>query len=353
MTMAGLLPPGSTLGIVGGGQLGRMLAIAAAELGYRTHIYCPEEHAPAFEVANEATVAGYGDLEAFARFAKAVDVVTIEFENIPGAGLRHIAPLVPVRPKPDVLEICQHRVKEKAFIQKLGIGTAPFVPVGSRKELPAALEKTGLPAVLKTASMGYDGKGQWKIEDEGALPDIAPGEYILEAFIEFSMEISVIAARGADGSMMCYPAVQNIHKNHILHQTIAPAPIPGSVATEAESIARRIAEALGLVGLLAVEMFVTKKGLLVNELAPRPHNSGHWTLDACVVSQFEQCVRAVCGLPLAALDVCFSAIMTNLIGGDVNEWEHYLSQPNTRLHLYGKKEARPGRKMGHVTQLRL
>lgn len=351
-----MLSPGSTIGIVGGGQLGRMLAIAAAEMGYHTHIYCPEKDAPAFEVAAHATVAAYDDLDAFARFADSVDVVTIEFENIDCKGLRHIAGRKPVHPMPDVLEVCQHRVMEKKFINSLGVATAPFLPVRNADELLKAAEKLGLPCILKTATMGYDGKGQATFSNVSDAETLWKGlnsaEAILEKRIDFTMEISVIVARGANGEVQCFPPVQNIHKNHILHQTIAPAPMDAAQAKNAEAIAHKIAEGLKLVGILAVEMFVTKDALLVNELAPRPHNSGHWTIDACMPSQFEQTIRAVCGLPLLPPRQLAPAVMTNIIGDDINDVQKWLKNPNARLHVYGKKEARAGRKMGHVTELK-
>jgi len=358
------IPPGATIGILGGGQLGRMLAIAAAEMGYHAHIFCPEKDCPASEVAKTTTVAAYEDHATLERFAQSVDVVTYEFENIPAAPVAELAKHVPVFPNPDILSLSQHRVLEKQAIHKLGIATAPFMPVHSDEEFHAAIKKIGLPAMLKTARMGYDGKGQWIIKKERELEEsrnrgiefsnsrVLESSYILEAFIAFRMEISVIVARDAKGDMACYCPVQNIHKHHILSETIAPAPISAALAEKAEGIACKIAEGLGLVGLMAVEMFVTDKDeLLVNELAPRPHNSGHWTIDACVTSQFEQTIRAICGLPLGNPERLCDARMINLIGDDILEWPRYAAMPNARLHLYGKKEARPGRKMGHVTVL--
>jgi len=346
------LPPGSTIGILGGGQLGRMLAMAAARLGYHAHIFTPEQDSPAAEVARACTVADYSDAAALARFAQSVDVITLEFENVPVAALAAIKN-VPVRPGGGVLSVCQHRVREKEFVQAQGIATAPFAAVGSMQELQAAMKKIGLPAILKTAQFGYDGKGQWKIEREANAPPLHAGqEYILEGMVDFTMEISVIAARGIGGEIACFPAVQNVHRNHILHQTIVPAPITPALAKEAEHIARVLAEALQVEGLLAVEMFLAKDGrILVNEMAPRAHNSGHWTLDGCATSQFEQQIRTICGLPLGQPDMLFPCTMTNLIGDEVNAWETHLRNPRARLHLYGKKEARPGRKMGHVTVL--
>lgn len=345
--------PGSTIGILGGGQLGRMLAQAAERLGYHVHIFCPEVDAPAREVSKHTTVASYDDRDALKRFARDCDVITYEFENIPAAAVNDAARHAPVHPSPEILALSQHRVREKQAVNKLGIATAPFAPVSNEKELAAAIKKIGLPAVLKTSTMGYDGKGQWTIKSASSLPELKEGEYILEGFVDFAMEISVIVARGADGNMACYCPVQNIHKNHILAETLVPAPTSPALAKEAESIARKIAEGINLVGIMAVEMFVTKDGkLLVNELAPRPHNSGHWTLDACSTSQFEQCVRAVCGLKLGSTERLCDARMINLIGDEVNDWQKYVAMPDAKLHLYGKKEARPGRKMGHVTFLK-
>lgn len=343
--------PGSTIGILGGGQLGRMLAIAAAEMGYHVHVFCPEVDCPAREVSKHATIASYDDRDALIRFARDCNVVTYEFENIPALAVKDVARHTPVYPDMSVLETCQHRVKEKEAVNKLGIKTAPFAPVSSQAELEAAIKKIGMPAVLKTCTMGYDGKGQWKITNE--LPKISDGDYILEGFINFTMEISVIVARAANGETKCYVPVQNTHKNHILHETIAPAPISDKLAKKAEQMACKIAEGLNLVGILAVEMFVTKDDeLLVNELAPRPHNSGHWTIDACVTSQFEQTIRAICGLPLGDPVRLSDARMLNLIGDDIHDWQKYAAMPNAKLHLYGKTESRPGRKMGHVTFLR-
>ena len=359
-----LIPPNSTIGIIGGGQLGRMMAIAATEMGYHVHIFCPEVDCPAREVVKHATIAGYDDRDALLRFARSVDVVTYEFENIPVAAVLDIARHVPVYPSPDVLKTSQHRVLEKEAVNKLGIKTAPFVPVSSQKDLEAAVKKLGTPCVLKTATMGYDGKGQWKIQDDGwQMTDAGKkvlssvlrppsSELILEGFVNFKMEMSVIVARGKNGEVKCYPPVENIHKNHILAETIAPARISDALAKKAEAIACKIAEGLDLVGIMAVEMFVTKDDeILVNELAPRPHNSGHWTIDACITSQFEQVIRAVCGLPLGDPKRLCDARMINLIGDEVNDWQEYASQPNAKVHLYGKTETRPGRKMGHVTFL--
>jgi len=353
------IPPGSTIGILGGGQLGRMLAMAAAEMGYHVHIYCPEQDAPASEVAKFTTVAAYENIGALQEFAQSVDVVTYEFENIPADPVAELARHAKVRPSPEILNMSQHRILEKQAINHLGIATAPFMPVSSPEELVLAKEAIGLPAVLKTCRMGYDGKGQWKITGEKELNDLkaqnifSESSHILEGFVPFRMEISVIIARDVMGNIDCYCPVQNTHKNHILHETIAPAPISVSLTEKAEHIARTIARGLDLVGLMAIEMFVTDNDdILVNEVAPRPHNSGHWTIDACTTSQFEQTIRAICGLPLGSTERLCDAKMLNLIGDDVKDWQHYTAMPDAKLHLYGKKEARPGRKMGHVTYLR-
>ncbi len=351
-----MIPHGSTIGILGGGQLGRMLAIAAAELGYHAHIYSPEADAPAKAVALHHTEGAYEDAEALARFAASVDVVTFEFENIPVTAVTALAASCPVHPSAAVLRTCQHRILEKEFIRSLGIETAPFKPVYSAEDLRSAVAWIGLPAILKTAELGYDGKGQIKLEAgvdlDAAWAQLNTKEAVLEGFVLFEREISVLICRSASGESAAYAPVENIHRHHILHQTIAPAPISPRIAAEAEGIAAAIAGALELVGILAVEMFVEKDGTLrVNELAPRPHNSGHWTLDASVTSQFEQTVRAICGLPLGSAEALCGAVMTNIIGDEINEWRDRAGGKFTKLHLYGKKEARPGRKMGHVTVL--
>lgn len=352
--MTRVIPPGSTIGIVGGGQLGRMLAMAAARLGYHTHIYTPEENSPAAEVATRATVAEYTDIAAMTAFAAAVEVVTFEFENIPANVLAAMENTVAVHPSAEMLRISQNRLREKNFIRAQGIGTAPFLPVRSLAELENAVQELGCPAILKTAEMGYDGKGQVKILADTDLAvaweSLHTLEAVLEGFVDFTCEISVIVARAANGETQCFEAAENVHRHHILHTTTVPAAISAATAEAAEKIAIRLAEAVGLVGLLAVEMFVTKTGdVLVNELAPRPHNSGHWTLDAALTSQFEQQIRAICGLPLGNPARQANAVMTNIIGDEVKNWQMYLQDPRAKLHLYGKAEARPGRKMGHVT----
>lgn len=356
MTSHSPLPPLSTIGILGGGQLGRMLAIAAADMGYHVHIYCPEEDSPAAEVARYCTVGTYNDIRKLKDFAKKLDVITYEFENIPAEPIAIIAEHVGIFPSPQILAVSQHRLLEKQTIKDMGVETTPFMAVSNLDDLQVAVSKLGLPSVLKTSKMGYDGKGQvvLRLVDDikQSWDRLASDELILEAFVDFSMEISVIVARDMNGNVSCYQPVQNIHKHHILHETIVPAPISLELATDAENIARKLAVGLDLVGLLAVEMFVTSDNkILVNEIAPRPHNSGHWTLDAAVTSQFEQTIRAVCGLNLGSTDRLCKARMQNIIGDDINNWQKYSAQKNAKLHLYGKKETKLGRKMGHVTFL--
>jgi 5-(carboxyamino)imidazole ribonucleotide synthase len=350
------LAPGTVIGIVGGGQLGRMIALAAARLGYRCHILAPEQDSPAAQVTNLATVAPYEDVAALARFAAAVDVVTMEFENLPVDALAALAQARPVHPAPSVLAICQDRRKEKGFLSGIGVPTAPYAIVEGADSLDRALAELGRPAILKTARLGYDGKGQVKIDADAGLDDArataAAAPCVLEGWIDFEREISVITARGRDSAQVSYVPVENRHRDQILVQTMAPAPITADLAGQAQALAERIAAELGLVGLLAVEMFVTRdRRLLVNELAPRPHNSGHWTIDACAVSQFEQLVRAICGLPLGDPARFADAVMENLLGGEVERWRAILAEPGARLHLYGKAAIRPGRKLGHVTRL--
>ena len=356
-----VLPPGATIGILGGGQLGRMTAIAAARLGYRCHIFCQSPDEPAAQVADRSSIAEFTDHAALDRFAEAVDVVTLEFENIPLASVEHLETRVAVRPSAAALAVAQDRIKEKDFITAAGIAAAPYRAVTSATELSAAIASIGTPAVLKTTRLGYDGKGQVRIDPGTDIEQAwtqsgasdATGGAILEGFVNFEREISVIAARGCDGAVTSYVPVENRHANHILDETIVPAPIADELAATAVDIAERLAEKLALIGLLAVEMFVSADGtVLVNEIAPRPHNSGHWTLDACSVSQFELLVRAVCGLPLGSTERDADATMKNLIGNSVDDWPAYLADPTARLHLYGKADTRPGRKMGHVTWLR-
>jgi len=351
-----MIPPQSTIGILGGGQLGRMTALAAATLGYKCHIYSPDPEDPAKQVCAQSTDASYADQAALAGFAAAVDVITFEFENVPAETAEFLARLRPVRPDPSVLKITQDRLREKDFLRSIDVATTAYREVGNPAALARALRDVGLPAVLKSVRWGYDGKGQVKITSDGSVEacwaEMGGPLGILERFVDFACEISVIVARSASGAWATYVPVENQHVHHILDTTIAPARIVPEVGMRAEAIARHIAEKLELIGLLAAEMFVTPDGqLLVNELAPRPHNSGHWTLDACVTSQFEQLVRAICGLPLGSTERHSDAVMKNLIGDDVARWRDAINEPLAKIHLYGKKKARPGRKMGHVTRL--
>lgn len=351
-----MLAPGATIGILGGGQLGRMTALAAARLGYRCHVFANEPDSPAEQVCGAATVAEFTDRAALERFAGAVDLATIEFENIPAESVRWVSALRPVLPRPDILEIAQDRLSEKDFLRSIGVDTAAYREICDPAALVGAMRDFGYPAVLKTVRMGYDGKGQVTLTKETRAEEAwrrMGGEIgILEKFVDFACEISVIVARSRDGALATYPPVENRHVDHILDTTLAPAPIGAEMAMRAEAIARRIAEKLDLVGVLAVEMFVTQGGdLLVNEIAPRPHNSGHWTIDACVTNQFEQLVRAICGLPLGSVERHSDAVMNNLLGGNVEKWRDALSDPLAKLHFYGKTEIQPGRKMGHVTRL--
>ncbi|MDR3517007.1 MAG: 5-(carboxyamino)imidazole ribonucleotide synthase [Azospirillaceae bacterium] len=342
--------------MLGGGQLGRMTAMAAARLGYRTHVFCPEVDSPCAAVAAYHTCADYRDAQALAAFAAAVDVVTLEWENIPVETIGLLSRQVPVHPGAKVLEIAQDRVAEKGFINGQGIATAPFFDAPDAAAAAAALTRLGTSAILKSTRMGYDGKGQVRLDPgcdvAAAWRAMGSDAGIVEGLVDFVAEISVIVARTEAGQMASYPPVENRHQHHILSQTLVPAAITPALAATAVSMAERLAAALQVVGLLAVEMFVTGDGrVLVNELAPRPHNSGHWTIDAAATSQFEQLVRAVCGLPLGSVAVLAPAVMENLIGDQVDQWAAILAEPGARLHLYGKAEARPGRKMGHVTRL--
>ena len=351
------LPPNATIGLVGGGQLGRMSALAAARLGYRCHILPRETGSPASQVSAAVTISDYHEPAGLREFAAAVDVISFEFENVSAEGLDLLASLKPVRPSPAILRTSQDRVLEKAFLNGAGVPTAPWAPVEDLDGLRAAVERIGLPAVLKTTRLGYDGKGQAMLRGTADVADafaaLSPKPLILEGFIDFSQEISVVAARGEDGAYSAFDTVGNRHRDHILDITLAPARIPEAVHRQAQAIARRIADALDLVGLLAVEMFVDAEGrVLVNEIAPRPHNSGHWTIDACPASQFEMHVRAIAGLPLPPANRHSDAVMKNLIGPeDAALWPAILATPGLIPHLYGKTEARPGRKMGHVTRL--
>jgi 5-(carboxyamino)imidazole ribonucleotide synthase len=348
------LPLGSTIGIFGGGQLGRMLSVAASRLGYRTHIFEPGA-APAADVAHALTTAAYGDLDALRAFAASVDVLTFEFENIPAAALEFLAADTPLFPPRQALEISQDRLTEKAFLRDLGLQTAPFANVSSPDDLAAALAITGTPAILKTRRMGYDGKGQVKImapdQAQDALASMAGAPAILEGFVAFEREISVIAARGQDGAIACFDPGENVHKDGILATTTVPARLPPSLRSDAALLAARILNALDYVGVLGVELFVTPGALIVNEIAPRVHNSGHWTQGGCAVDQFEQHIRAITGWPLGDGTRHANVVMENLIGDDITRLPDLAKAPNTQIHLYGKSEIRPGRKMGHINVL--
>lgn len=352
--------PGATLGVLGSGQLGRMFAIAARAMGYRVHTLSPDTDTPTGQVADLEVVADYEELDAVRAFARGVDVVTFEFENVSARATGAAAEFAPVRPDGSVLHTTQNRLREKTFLAERGFPVTPFAPVRSAEDLRGALERLGCPAVLKTAGFGYDGKGQVKIaapaDAPAAMAMVGNAEAVLETFVDFACEVSVVAARGRDGSFAHFGVVHNEHANHILDVTTAPADVPPDVAREAVEIARGVLEALDVVGVLCVEFFVTRGGkLLINELAPRPHNSGHWTIDACATSQFEQQVRAVCGLPLGDTTPHRPAAMANLLGDlwqrGEPDWPAALALPGVRLHLYGKVEPRPGRKMGHLTAL--
>ncbi len=353
---APVLVPGATIGILGGGQLGRMLAMAAARLGFKCHVFAPDADSPAFDVVHQSTRADYLDTEALARFAAAVDAVTYEFENVPAQTATFLAARVPVLPDPTVLATTQDRLAEKRFVTDLGIEVARYAPITSPAELAAALEQVGRPAVLKTRRFGYDGKGQTTIHDaaaaEAAWREVGGQPCILEAFVPFACEISVILARGRDGNVECFDVTENEHRDHILKVSRVPAALPAEAARQALRIAEAIAQKLVYVGVLAVEMFVLREGgLLVNEIAPRVHNSGHWTLDGASVSQFEQHVRAVAGWSLARPIRRGRSEMINLIGSEVEDYRSWLGVPGAAVHLYGKAVTRPGRKMGHVTRV--
>jgi 5-(carboxyamino)imidazole ribonucleotide synthase len=356
------LKPGDTIGILGGGQLGRMLAMAAARLGLKCQVFSPDPDSPAFDVVLNATCAEYADVEALELFANDVNVITYEFENVPAATAMILAARRPVLPAQKILETTQDRLAEKDFVKRLGIGTADYADVSSPATLRAAISRIGLPAVIKTRRFGYDGKGQAIIRDGDDVDEIwenlGTKSAILEAFIPFEREISVIAARSANGQVECFDVTENEHRDHILKISRAPAAISDALAAQARSIAEKIANALDYVGVLAVEMFVVQGDegdggpkVLVNEIAPRVHNSGHWTLDGATISQFEQHIRAIAGWPLGKPVRHGPVTMTNLIGDDIDDYKQWLTVPGATVHLYGKGPARPGRKMGHVTQV--
>lgn len=355
-----LVPPGSTVGVLGSGQLGRMFAIAARRMGYRVHTFSPDRDTPAGQVADLEVHGDYDDLDAVRGFAARVGVVTFEFENVPAATVAAAAERAPVRPSGAVLNVCQQRLREKGFLREAGLPVPAFHAVRAREDLGPGLLAVGAPAILKTAAFGYDGKGQARVaslsEAEAAFAALAGQECILEAFVPFEREVSVVAARGADGAFVHWGVIENTHERHILDVSVAPARVGDRLAKDAVSLARAVLEGLDVVGVLCVEMFVAQGGrLLINELAPRPHNSGHLTLDAAVTSQFEQQLRAVCGLPLGATDLLRPAAMANLLGDlwamGEPDFARACGFPGIKLHLYGKAEARPGRKMGHLTVL--
>ena len=358
--MSRVVLPGATIGVLGSGQLGRMMAIAARRMGYRIHTFSPGEDTPTGQVADLEITADYEDLEAIRTFAKGVHVITFEFENVPTEAAAAAAEIVPVRPSGASLHVTQQRAREKAFLADHGIPTTPCAAVRTLDELAVALGGIGVPAIVKTAAFGYDGKGQHRIQSiedaERVWSLIGHQEAVVERMVDFSHELSVVAARGLDGAFAHFGATENTHENHILDLSVSPARVSGAVAAEAVSIAHAIMEQLEYVGVLCVEFFLTRDGqLLVNEIAPRPHNSGHLTFDACLTSQFEQQVRAVCGLPLGSTAQMRPAAMVNLLGDlwmdGEPDWSSALAIPDVKLHLYGKPGPRVGRKMGHLTAL--
>jgi 5-(carboxyamino)imidazole ribonucleotide synthase len=355
-----VLNPGATLGVLGSGQLGRMFAIAARKMGYRVHTFSPASDTPTGQVADVEIDADYDDLDAIRAFARGVDVITFEFENVSTAATDAAAAIVPVRPSGHALHVTQQRAREKSFLALKGFPVTAHESVASLEELSAAVARIGLPAILKTASFGYDGKGQHRItsplEVEHVWGLIGHQPAVLERVVDFTMEFSVVAVRGLDGGFVHYGAIENQHRHHVLDLSISPARMPQPAVDEAVEVTRAIMEALEYVGVLAVEFFLTRDGrVLVNEIAPRPHNSGHLTFDACLTSQFEQQVRAICGLPLGATTLLRPAAMANLLGdawaGGEPNWAAALAVPDVKLHLYGKSDPRPGRKMGHLTAL--
>ncbi len=352
--MTDALPVGATVGILGGGQLGRMLSVAAARLGLKTHIYEPGAGAPAGDVAHRVTTASYDDVEALTAFGNAVDVITYEFENIPTSALDLLETLAPIHPGRQALATSQDRLVEKTFLQDLGLQTAPFADVTDAASLTAALDRIGTPAILKTRRFGYDGKGQARImmaaDADAALADMAGAPAILEGFVNFSHEVSVIGARGPDGAVACYDPGENVHEDGILRTTTVPARLTPGQRTDAVLIAAKILNALDYVGVMGVELFVTPKGLIVNEIAPRVHNSGHWTQNGCTICQFEQHIRAVAGWPLGDGTRHADVVMENLIGDDMDRVPE-IAKTGAAVHLYGKAEVKSGRKMGHVNRI--
>lgn len=347
-----------TLGILGGGQLGRMSALAAHKLGIRTHVFCPEENCPASQVTDLFTCAAYEDKNVLKAFAESVDVISYEFENIPLETIDFLSSLKPVYPDRKLLEVSQNRLKEKKFLNDIGIPTAPWAPAYKASDIDDTLDLWKTPqCIIKTARFGYDGKGQIKQEDKTSSKKnwvaLAREEAVIEGIIDFAYEVSAIVARDRFGKSIAFPVALNNHKDHILSESIVPAPIPASIEQQAREMALTLAEAVGLVGVLALELFVTKDGkILANEIAPRTHNSGHWSMDGCNLSQFDAHVRAVCGLPAIEPVQHTAVTMINLIGDDVKELPRYYAMDNACVHLYGKAESRPGRKMGHVNVLK-
>jgi len=352
--MSDVLPAGSVIGILGGGQLGRMLSVAASRLGYACHIYEPGA-APAGDVARFVTTAPYSDEAALRAFAASVDVITYEFENVPTSALDLLESLRPIRPNRRALAISQDRIPEKEFLNGLGLQTAPFRAVGSEADLATAVAALGCPSILKTTRLGYDGKGQVRLESAADVPAawaaMDGAAAVLEGFVDFQREVSVIAARGRDGSVACYDPGENVHQGGILRTTTVPAKLSPNQRTNAVLLAARILNALDYVGVMGVELFVTPAGLVVNEIAPRVHNSGHWTQNGCTVDQFEQHIRAVVGLPLGDGGRYADVVMENLIGADLDRVPDLLAARDVAVHLYGKGDARPGRKMGHVNRI--
>ena len=350
--MTEALKTGATIGILGGGQLGRMLAVAAARLGFRTHVFEPGANPPAGDVAHALTTAGYDDVDALTAFAKSVDIVTFEFENIPTDALDVIENITPIRPNREALRTSQDRLVEKQFLEGLGLTVAPFADITNAADLEAAMTTIGAPSILKTRRFGYDGKGQSRLRSAddaaGALADMAGNPAVLEGFVNFTAEVSVIAARSPSGEVACFDPGENVHRDGILHTTTVPARLSAAQRMDAVLLAAKILNALDYVGVLGVELFVTPQGFTVNEIAPRVHNSGHWTQNGCAVDQFEQHIRAVAGWPLGDGSRYADVVMENLIGDDMDRVPELAKQRDTALHLYGKADVKPGRKMGHV-----
>jgi 5-(carboxyamino)imidazole ribonucleotide synthase len=355
----GWLPPGSTIGILGGGQLGRMLALAAARLGFRCHTFCPDPESPAFDVSAAKTVAAYADADALEEFANTVDVVTYEFENVEVAALQALSRSVPVRPGATPLAVSQDRLAEKSFLRGLGVATAEFAEVHDSGSLETAGAALGWPSILKTRRFGYDGKGQTLVRlaaDAGpAFSSLKGAPALLEGLVKFEREVSIIAVRSLRGEIASYDLAENVHRGGILDTSTVPAAVSAGIASEAQEIASKVLNALDYVGVIGIEFFHVRNAagerLLVNEFAPRVHNSGHWTEDACLVSQFENHIRAIAGWPLGSTTRHADVVMTNLIGDEVANWQALAAEPGARIHLYGKREVRPGRKMGHVNRL--